>query len=244
MNSPENFHRVCVLGIDGSGKSTAANEAALSLSEGYPYADIRVADSNGIFWYQGGELVGTRFSHLGEMSPTSESSKMGTILRLAAFTLARQKTEQLFSHAPNSLTISVRDPYRIDPSVHTSFFGPEWLRRLPLEQRLYYFDHLTSAPHPSIVAFLEAKTDKALANLGNRAVVYSTETPLRIAAAARALPKAIDAYGEEYGVPSTTIFALKPTTSSRLAETLEEFVPNRTYKVHSVAIAQDSYAKA
>ena len=199
--SHENFNRVVVTGVDGSGKSTAAHESARLLSQAYPSSDIRVVDSTGLSHYQGGEITLSRFAGLEKIEPAQKASKIETVTRMAGFTAARQFIQFGWSHKPNSLTIGVR-----------------------------VLNALTMAAHPAVVALLKVDVDQAYNNAAVREFVNTHETPEKIIQAAQEFPRVLETYHQAYDVPSVEINALKPNSADLLDETFEVFIPTAPKK--------------
>ena len=226
MNTPEKPTRATVIGIDGSGKSTAAHAAARLLSIEHPESDIRVADSTGLAYYGAGEITSKRFEGLDRIEPEGTSSKLMTMLRMGSFTLLRQFMESEVAHAPNSLTIGVRDPFRIDLAAYLPIFLGDKISPSP-ERRLKLFNKFTRAIHPSTIAFLNVDPRVAHANTLDRTVANAHETPEKIQRAADDFPKILDTYRELYGTPYRPVDALTPTTADEIAAQFEEFVPNQ-----------------
>lgn len=225
----KNFNRVVVTGVDGSGKSTAAHESARLLSHAYPSSDIRVVDSTGLSHYQSGEVTLSRFSGLERLEPTQKASKVETIARMAGFTAARQLVEFGWAHKPNSLTIGVRDPYRVDPAVYAPIFMGE-RADISAQRRLKLLNSFTLAAHPAVVALLKVDVVQAYDNTAVREFVNTHETPQKIIQAAEEFPRVLDSYHTEFGVPSIEINALKPNSADLLAETFEAFIPTTPKK--------------
>ena len=226
MNSSEKPTRATVIGIDGSGKSTAAHSAARLLSIEHPDSDIRVADSTGLAYYGAGEITRKRFEGLDKIEPEGRSSKLETIARMGSFTLLRQLMESEYAHSPNSLTIGVRDPFRIDLAAYLPIFLGDKLSPSP-EQRLKLFSKFTRAIHPSTIAFLNVDPKVAHANTVGRVVANAHETPEKIQRAADDFPHILDTYQELYGVPYESIDALKSTTVDAVAAQFDPFVPRK-----------------
>lgn len=225
---PENFQRVVISGIDGSGKSTAAYEAARLLSEAHPDASIRTADSTGVSTFRGGEKILHQAKRLEEVEPTSTASKLETLVRMGAFTLGRQSSEQILAHKPNSLVIGVRDPFRIDLAAYSTIFGPSVFKKMSAASRLRLFDTLTFAAHPGAVVYLNTDSATALQKAAERSDTVNThETPEKLAMMADELPKVIDAYKGLYRSNVTEVTALQPRTSDTIAAVLERYLPRR-----------------
>ena len=227
--SHENFNRVVVTGVDGSGKSTAAHESARLLSQAYPSSDIRVVDSTGLSHYQGGEITLSRFAGLEKIEPAQKASKIETVTRMAGFTAARQFIEFGWSHKPNSLTIGVRDPFRVDPAVYAPIFMGE-RAQVSAERRLRVLNALTMAAHPAVVALLKVDVDQAYNNAAVREFVNTHETPEKIIQAAQEFPRVLETYHQAYDAPYVEINALKPNSADLLAETFEVFIPTAPKK--------------
>lgn len=221
------INRVAVIGIDGSGKSTTGHESAQLLSEIYPNTDIRVADSNGLSYYLNGKVVQQRFPKMREMLPTPSSPKIEKIVRIGSFLLSRQYSEQFFGKTNNGLTISIREPFRIDPAVYLPIYGPEILRSLSPERRLKLFHHLTTACHPKMIGYLETNSDIALKNIEDRGDLDEHETPEGMRAIEDDLNKILALYSQLFQTSIKSIPALTPTSSSELAAEIERFIPGR-----------------
>lgn len=221
--SHQNFNRVVVTGVDGSGKSTAAHESAKLLSRAYPESDIRVVDSTGLSHYQEGEVAATRFSGLEQIEPAQQASRIETVARMAGFTASRQLVEFGWSHKPHTLTIGVRDPFRVDPAVYAPIFMGE-RAQVSAERRLRVLHALTVAAHPAIIALLKVNVDEAYQNTTVRDFMNSHETPEKIIQASHEFPRVLESYHDIFGVPSVEINALRPNSADLLAETFEPFV--------------------
>lgn len=226
MNPSEKPTRATVIGIDGSGKSTAAHAAARLLSIEHPESDIRVADSTGLAYYGAGEITRKRFEGLDKIEPAGKSSKLETVVRMGSFTLLRQFMESEYAHSPNSLTIGVRDPFRIDLAAYLPIFLGDKVSPSP-ERRLKLFSKFTRAIHPSTIAFLNIDPQVAHANTTDREVANTHETPEKIQRAADDFPHILDTYRELYGVPFNSIEALTPTTADEVAAQFDPFVPSK-----------------
>jgi len=224
MNSQEKPTRATVIGIDGSGKSTAAHAAARLLSMEHPESDIRVADSTGLAYYGAGEITNKRFENLDKIEPEAKSSKFETILRMGSFTLLRQFMEQSYGHQPDTLTIGVRDPFRIDLAAYLPVFLGDKVSPSP-EKRLKLFHSLTRAIHPSTIAYLDVDPQVAHANTQGREAANAHETPEKIQRAAEDFPNILTTYQRLYGTPVNMVEALTPTSAEQIATQFEEFVP-------------------
>lgn len=220
--------RAVVTGIDGSGKSTAAHAAARLLSMEHPESDIRVADSEGLTQYLAGDVVRRRFERLASLEPGEESGKLMTMLRMGAFTVLRQQMEQQFSHNKHSLTIGVRDPYRVDLATYMPIFLGDRAPKDP-RTRLQLLNKLSSAQHPDSIAYLGVDPTAAHGNTQARDTNNIHETPAKLKQAAEEFPVVLDAYQQLNGVPHSTIDALTPHTAEAIAAQFEPLVP-RTRK--------------
>lgn len=217
-------NRVSVVGIDGSGKSTAAHNAALQLSEEYPASDIRVVDSAGIVHYREGGVTDIRFPEIEELKAHEGASRLESIARTALFTARRRAAESLSLRDEHALTIGVRDPYRIDLATYLPLFI-KYGEKISPRRRLALFHGLTTAAHPALVTLLSVHPQKAYEASVNRGVLDSHETPEGLARAAEDLTQVVEAYSNTYTIRATHIEALRPDTSDALAMNIEEFVP-------------------
>ena len=221
--SLESSNRVSVVGIDGSGKSTAAHEAALQLSEEYPASDIRVVDSAGIIHYREGGVIDRKFPDMEALKASEGSSKLSAIGLTALFTARRRAAESLSLQDEYALTIGVRDPFRIDPATYLPIFTRHGERMSP-RRRLALFHSLTRAGHPALVNILRVDPQKAFEAATNRGALNSHETPEVLARASNDLIQVVEAYSS-HGIRAAHIEALRPDTSDTLAMNIEEFVP-------------------
>lgn len=224
-NRPENFHRVVVEGIDGSGKSTMAQQAAALLSRQYPKETIRVADTTSVSSYVGGELAHVLPSRRLELWSASNQPLPVKLAQTGLFAIGRQYSEWSAARHANTLTIGVRDPYRIDPAVHVTTLGIKRLSSMDAEQRLQLFDRFTRAPHPSLVVLMKVDPNAAGENIRLRAIQAAHETPEMLETLAMELPRVIEANDHLFDVPAIEINALKDNTADLLAMVAEEFVP-------------------
>ena len=225
MKRREVGNRVSVLGIDGSGKSTATHHAALQLSKEYEGSAIQVVDSSGIVHYRDGGVTNIQFENIEQLKADESASRLASVGRTALFTSARRTIETLSLMKPNSLTIGVRDPYRVDPATYLPLFIKNGGKLSP-ERRLSIFSKLTTAAHPAFIAHLKVDPQEAYTNTVNRGVLDSHETPEGLARAADDLNRVVEAYSYTYSVRSAAVEALRPDTADTLAMHLEEFVPS------------------
>jgi hypothetical protein len=195
-------------GISGSGKSSAALDVAGNLSEAYPSSNINVVDSTGIHRYHQGEITSHSWPWLDNLVP--EHGKKGSAMRLGAFTLLRRMADERLSR-DTDLTISVRDPFRIDPATYAAIFAPGTLGKLSPERRLSIFNGITSARHPDAVVHLHT----------------TPETEEKIHIVSEQLPKVLDRYQKIYGIPLIAVEALAPSTFSEIASRVEPFIISR-----------------
>lgn len=221
----DEFRRIVVTGVDGSGKSTTAKEAARQLSEVYCDSDIRVADSTGITRFRGGEPIHQTAPWLIELEPTEGQSKIRTLGQLGLFTAFRQLAE-LGSYRPGNLTIGVRDPYRVDPATYASIYGPSRLQAMTPEQRLKVFNRTTLAPHPAAFIHLRVDAEKAVANTAERETICPHETAEAMAKLSLELTSVLKAYESLYERPATEVAALTPRTIDDTAAIIEELLPS------------------
>lgn len=235
MNTPlRTSRRVVIEGIDGTGKSTTAHEAALQLSDAYPDTPIRVADSNGVSSFRGGERTHQAASWLIDLEPTAEQSKLRALGQLGVFTAVRQLTEAA-GYRPNTLTIGVRDPFRVDPAVYAGIYGLNKIGDISPQARLKLFNTLAVAPHPDAIIHLIGDTETAHSNTHERDMVCSHETREAMGKIACELTDVLGAYEQLYGSPVTTVDALTPTTTSDAAATIEPLLPS-SRKVYAVPL--------
>lgn len=213
-------NRITVLGIDGSGKSTAAQNAALLLSSKYPSRPINVVDSSGTTHIKGGEVVATTHSWI-ERIKAQEGDQLATV-RSALFMVARRKIEIDALGNANELTIGVRDPFRIDPAIHLLHTSRHAARLNP-EQRLHLLDRMTIAPHPTHITHLTVDPAEAYVAAARRGTLEPHETPETLSRASREITAMIGAYANS-ATSIGTIAALRPNTADTLAEHLEPFV--------------------
>ncbi len=222
--SLESSNRVTVVGIDGSGKSTAAHEAALQLSEEYPTSDIRVVDSAGIVHYREGGVTERKFPEMEALKASEGSSRLESIGRTVLFTAKRRAAESLSLQDRHALTIGVRDPYRVDLATYLPLFVRQGDKISP-KRRLALFHGLATAVHPALINLLSVDPQKAYEASVNRGVLDSHETLEGLAQAAEDLTQVVEAYSRTFGVRAAHIEALRPDTSDALAMNIEEFVP-------------------
>lgn len=212
-------NRVVIEGVDGCGKSTAAIKAAELLSSNYPHSSVKVVDSSGVYKFKAGEAVKKSWANLDRLIPKAGQSKVGSITSLGAFTTARRLAEGWVSGA-SDLVISVRDPFRIDPSVYALVYGLPHVRRLDIAGRLRFFNRLTLAPHPVNIVMLEADSRQTRANLDSRPLDYH-ETGERMSEIASELPATLDQYCQLYGTGISRVAALRASTADNVAAELE-----------------------
>lgn len=226
MFRPKNFNRVVVEGIDGSGKSTAAFGAAELLSSTYRDIDIRVADSDGVTFYRGGEIINNKLASVERLIASGKVSKIGSAVRSLAFMGARQYSEQFAGHGPDRLVIGVRDPFRVDPAAYSPVLLHERFADISAEKRLKLFSGLTWAAHPKTIAILTVDSAEAYGKAVVRGETDYHETPEKVAIVARELPKVLQAYQDWKGVDIAHVQALTPGTSDQIAAVFEPFLPN------------------
>lgn len=225
MSSIES-RRVVIEGIDGCGKSTAGFEAAEMLSRNYPASRIKLVDSSGVYRFANGELTSQAWQTMKNVIPKAASSRLTSITKLGAFTAARRVAEGIASGRAD-LTISIRDPFRIDPSVYAIAYGLPRLKSMDTAARLRFFNHFTLAPHPSDIVMLDVDAEQAQMKVNNRLAEHTDadidfhETPGRQAAALAELPRTIDQYAWLYGSAISRITALRPSTSDEVAAKIE-----------------------
>ncbi len=225
---PNEFRRIVITGLDGTGKSTTAYEAAMRLSDAHKDSDIRIADSNGITLFKGGEPVGHRAEWLLDMEPTEGQSKLRALGQLGLFTAMRQLTE-LASYRRDNLVIGVRDPYRIDPATYASIYGPHKLQSLSPEQKLKVFDATALAPHPTAIMHLKGDTDSALEKASERETLSPHETKEAMGKLALELSGVLTAYESLYDRPVVEVPALTPHTTDNMAAQIESYLPSTKY---------------
>src|SRR3546814_7696027 len=98
--------------------------------------------------YREGEPISHHFPHLANLEPHGELPRVVSLAQTGLFAIGRQWTEQFLAHRPNSLTLGVRDPYRIDPAVHVTTLGFDRLQAMSPDRRLRLFHRLPMATHP------------------------------------------------------------------------------------------------
>lgn len=219
-----NNRRVSVIGPDGGGKTTATFQAAQLLSEAYPSQPIQVIDSTGLSIYRDGTLAETRFA--GIESIKAKNGERAAKLRTGLFAAARQAVELLALRNNNALTIGVRDPYRVDPASLLPALSDR-ARRLTPEQRLHLFDTMTLAPHQAHITHLNVDPALAYQMAAGRDSLEPHETPEKIAFVAKDLGHVVGAYATRYNIPVTNVAGLQPDTASKLAESIEPYLPHK-----------------
>lgn len=220
--------RAVIESIDGSGKSTAALEAAEALSGEYVSSSISVVDSTGVYRYQAGEMVNHSWSDIENLEPHQAKSRLVVAAKLGLFTMARRAAEGAASHT-SDLVIGVRDPYRIDPAAYSLIFSPSKFNKLSPDARLRIFNALTMAPHPDVIIHLRTRPEDANLVAGRNGLTDSHETPENLRIIADELPTILNGYQRLYGSQLAEVEALRPTTSQEVAAQFEHLItPNRT----------------
>jgi thymidylate kinase len=220
--------RAVIESTDGSGKSTAALEAAETLSKEYATSSISVVDSTGIYRYQAGELANHSWSNIENFEPHQAKSRLATAAKLGIFTVARRAAEGLASRT-SDLVIGVRDPYRIDPATYSLVFGPAMINKLPSDTRLKLFNAFTLAPHPELIVHLQSRPEDAHLVAGQNGLLDSHETPENLRIIAEDLPMVLEGYKRLYGARLAEVEALQPNTSQEVAAQIEQLIqPSRT----------------
>lgn len=222
---PDGFYRTAVVGLDGSGKSTAAHGSAQLLSEAHKDRKIIIADSDGVSEYRNGEIVRRRLGVIEKLIPPANVSKLGRVGLSLSFMLARQYSEQLFAHGPDRLVVGVREPFRVEPAAYAPILLSERFSNMSPERRLKLFGYMTRAAHADLIATIDVDAQAAVEKAEGRGEIDYHETPERVAMVAGQLPLVIDAYSRMYGAGLAEVTGLRPDTSDRLAEVLEPFVP-------------------
>jgi thymidylate kinase len=221
-------HRAVIESIDGSGKSTAALEAAEALSGEYVSSSISVVDSTGVYRYQAGELVGHSWSNIENLEPHQAKSRLAVAAKLGLFTMARRAAESTAAHT-SDLVIGVRDPYRIDPAAYSRVFSPSLFNKLSADARLRMFNAFTLAPHPDVIVHLRSRPEDANLVAGRNGMMDSHETPENLRIIADELPMVLEGYQRLYGSRLAEVEALRPATSQEVAARMEQLVaPRRT----------------
>lgn len=223
--------RVVIEGIDGGGKSTAAQETALGISENYPSHRIAIVDSTGAYRYFGGELIGQTWSSIESLEPHQATSKLVIAGKLGMFTLARRITENLAARN-SDLLIGVRDPFRIDPATYARIFGPTRLNNLSPTTRLRLFNAFTTAPHPEAIIHLRSDLKKVHPTNSNDEL-DSHETVEKLQIISDELSLILASYHKLYGSQVVNVEGLQPTTSDEVAAQIEPFVSSRSTIAYS-----------
>jgi len=214
---------IIIEGLDGSGKSTAALEAALMLSEQYPEASIDVADSSGLHQFREGRQSDSKFEFVGDQKPTKEMNKLRAAAHLIGFLLVRQHMNNVGAHS--DVLISVRDPDRIDPALYAGAYLSSMLGKLSLENRLKLFDALAIGPHADAVVLLETDLKDVQAKIISRGEANEPhETPEALAKVALELPQSVGLYSELFDANIYSVRGLRPNSSARVAEAVEPYV--------------------
>lgn len=203
---------VIIEGLDGSGKSTAAQEVAHTVSQERPTAHIAVTDSTGLYKYKNGELTEHRFSTLAKLEPTDADNSVQTLGKLGVFTAARKYVDYVASQS-SDLLISVRDPDRVDPATYASVYLPGLLGKLSATQRLRFFDRFTYSKYPDAIISLTVSPDDAKANISVREERCHHETDESFTQIAEELPLVLRAFTRLYGTPVHEVEGLKHDTA-------------------------------
>lgn len=211
--------RAVLESVDGMGKSTAAQDVALRLSENYPNQRITVVDSDGIFRYGRGALTSRTLPWLEKLEPHQTKSKLACASRLGIFTVARRMAEASVTYN-SDLVIGVRDPYRIDPAAYSLLFGPSFVKNMSPASRLRLFNGVARAPHPDTIIHLHTDSAAPMPNTAGDAL-DPHEAPDKLQIIADELPLIMDSYAKLYGSQVRQVEALQPSTSDMIAAQLE-----------------------
>jgi thymidylate kinase len=206
--------------IDGTGKSTAAKDAAMSLSDSYRKRNIRVVDSDGVYDYRGGKLKHQGWSWMESLEPHQEKSRLLSAAKLGLFTLTRRAAEAQLSDRPD-LVIGVRDPFRIDPAIYSTVFGPSFLKTMSSGVRLILFDYFTTAPHPDMIVNLHSDPHDARPVAGANGQLDSHETPEKLQLVHEEMQEVLGSYGRLFASQVVIVEALRLDTSDQVAAQIE-----------------------
>ncbi len=220
MEGSPNGSLVIIEGLDGSGKSTVAQEVAHVVSEEQPAARVVVTDSTGLYRYKGGELTEHRFSTLAKLEPTDADNTVTTLSKLGIFTTARKYIDHVASHS-SDLLISVRDADRVDPATYASVYLPGLLGKLSAAQRLRFFDHFTHSKYPDAIISLTVSPDDAKANISVREERGHHESDESFTQIAEELPLVLRAFTRLYGTPVHDVEGLKHDTAEHAIVKIE-----------------------
>lgn len=226
MNNSERGTLVVIEGLDGSGKSTTAQDSAISLSELYPDASIGVADSTGLYSYQNGELQDHRYSRLIELEPKAGAGKLHTVGALGAFTLARKFVDYQGLKRSDVL-VSVRDPQRVDPAAYSAVYNPGVLGRMSADARLRVFDKVARTGYPDAIIQLTTNPELAQANatnLAERDFTCPHEDLEKMAILAEELPLVLRAFSRMFDRPVHEVGGLLPSTVEMTVGKIEPLV--------------------
>ena len=80
---------ITFMGIDGSGKSSTAVEAAETLTSIFTGLPVHVTDSNGLQIFYSGEQVAHIAPEIESLEPTANMGRINQIAHLASFAIAR-----------------------------------------------------------------------------------------------------------------------------------------------------------
>lgn len=216
---------VIIGGLDGSGKTTAAQHTARALSGEYPRKRIVVTDSTGMWRFQQGALVEHGAAQLEHHKPMTGASRLRAAVDLGAFTLGRRKLNaRAVSDA--DLVISVRDPHRIDPALYAGIYGPSVLKKLPPHRRLALFGAFTRTSPADAVVHLELPFEDARdARVARNDVgMQPHETTQNLRIVADELPEMMAAYGSLFGAACITAAAMQPQTADVISASIEHYV--------------------
>lgn len=212
---------VIIAGLDGTGKSYAAQEAARNISGVYPERTIAVTDSTGFYEFRAGDLTDHRYSRIVDLKPDVNSSKLGSMASLGAFTLSR-KVMDYRGMLGSDLLLSVRDSHRIDPATYARVYaGP--IGKLSTTRRLAIFDRLSHSPPAETIIHVRVDAQVAIARVQNRdnATVDRHETPANMGLLAEELPAAVEGYARLFGAHVFDVEGLTNSTVDEITGFLE-----------------------
>lgn len=220
---------IVVSGLDGSGKSTSAQNAAAALSKEYIDRQISVLDTDGGTTYLGGLAVKVA----GFVSRCYGLSQMNGPLHTAgtvAYTACRRSLDARHRAGleGDDVVISVRDVARVDPAVYAPEICSVIFKRMSIGRRFDIFDKTTLLPPADSIIRMRAEVSEVMGSIGLRAVVDPHENPESLKRLDIDLDSANQLHRHRFGTTLHDVSALKgDKTVDDLAALLESAVSDR-----------------